>query len=76
MRGDANGINGRIYSHCKRCGERLLLNPENEFCIMCENDDLREKLAATELMLAQCRREKQALYAKLSNERAQNVGKA
>lgn len=63
----------RPLGRCGACGRKLLINPENGLCVMCENERLREELAEMELMLVQCRREKQALYAKLSSARAEGV---
>lgn len=36
---------------------------------MCEVEDLKQQILDRDLALAQCRREKQALYEKLSRER-------
>lgn len=63
----------RCFGRCSACGRKLLLNSDNGLCVMCEIGQLRDKIAELELMLSQCRREKQALYAKLSEARAQGV---
>lgn len=61
---------------CSKCGRTLLLNPENKLCVICELAWYKEKLIESELIIAQCRRERQSLYSKLSNERIQGMGKA
>ena len=55
---------------CAACGRKLLLEPQRNLCAMCEIDFLRQRLLETELALSQCRRDKQALYEKLSRARA------
>lgn len=63
----------KTMGKCLKCKRNLLLDAENGLCIICENDSLKEKIVELELMLVQCRREKQAIYAKLSIERAKMV---
>lgn len=48
--------------------EKLLLNDEG-LCLPCENDELRRQLVESDLILAQCRREKKELYNSLIAER-------
>lgn len=50
--------NGRAIGRCKLCGKKLLLN-----------DELRRQLVESDLILAQCRREKKELYNSLIAER-------
>lgn len=64
-------LTGREIGKCARCLKKLLLNPENDLCINCENEAQREKIAELELCLAQCRREKSQVYTTLINERKQ-----
>ena len=58
---------------CAKCRRKLLLNPDNGLCVMCENVSLKEKITELELSLVQSRREKQSLYEKLSQERTRGV---
>lgn len=60
--------NGRAIGRCKLCGKKLLLNDEG-LCLLCENDELRRQLVESDLILAQCRREKKELYNSLIAER-------
>ena len=60
--------NGRAIGRCKLCGKKLLLNDEG-LCLPCENDELRRQLVESDLILAQCRREKKELYNSLIAER-------
>ena len=69
-------MDGRQIGPCRRCRQKLLLNPENGMCVCCENDWLWEEINRRDFMLSQCRREKQELFVKLSQARAQNVGGA
>lgn len=66
-------MNDHAFGRCGACGRKLLLNPDNGLCVMCEISLLRGRIAELELRLSQCRKEKQALYAKLSEARAQGV---
>lgn len=63
----------RTFGRCAVCKRKLLLNADNGLCIMCEMAQMKARIVELELMLSQCRREKQALYAKLSDARAQGV---
>lgn len=66
-------MNKRPIACCRECKRKLLVNPQNGLCLMCENTCLRAKIGELELALVQARREKQALYAKLSAVRAEAV---
>lgn len=54
---------------CAVCRRHLFLDPDTNLCVMCELDNLKKQVQERDLALAQCRREKQALYEKLSQER-------
>jgi len=66
-------MQGREIGVCSRCKQKLLLDPETALCICCENDWLKEQLENRDLLIAQYRREKQELFTKLSQARAQSV---
>lgn len=60
----------REFGICVNCRRKLYLAPEKKLCVMCEIEDLKKQLVERDLALSQCRREKQALYGKLSQARA------
>lgn len=62
-------LRGYVFGTCKVCHDDLYLNPENNMCILCELDWLREQLAQKDLCLSQSRREKAEALHKLSDER-------
>lgn len=43
----------RIMGKCKSCYRRLLVNPENGYCLVCENEALKERIALLEFQLEQ-----------------------
>lgn len=66
-------VRTRTLAKCGRCKRRLLLNPDNNLCLCCEIDQLREQVAERDCIIASCRRERQNLLARLSKERAERA---
>ena len=66
-------MKNRQLGSCANCKRRLFLEPEKNLCVMCELEDLKQQLLERDLTLAQCRRDKQALYEKLSRERTREA---
>lgn len=42
-----------IMGKCKSCSRRLLVDPENGYCLVCENEILKERIALLEFQLEQ-----------------------
>lgn len=66
-------MKNRQFGICVNCKRKLFLEPEKKLCVMCEIEDLKKQVVERDLALSQCRREKQALYEKLSRERTREA---
>lgn len=66
-------MKNRQVGICVNCKRKLFLESEKKLCVMCEIEDLKQQLLERDLTLAQCRREKQVLYEKLSLERTREA---
>lgn len=62
------GIEDRAFGACVQCKQMLLLN-ENNLCIHCELNTLKEQVLQDEVEKARYRRKIAELYSKLNNER-------
>ncbi len=50
-----------VMARCKSCKRVRLINPENGFCILCENDALKERVSLLEFQLNECSKQKAEL---------------
>lgn len=60
----------RIIGKCKCCNRRLLVHPETGFCLVCENDALKERIALLEFQLEQKNKQMRTQFGG-NNERSQ-----
>lgn len=43
----------RVMGKCKKCNRRLLVQPETGYCLVCENEALKERVALLEFQIEQ-----------------------
>lgn len=43
--------NDRLMGRCVSCHRRLLINPETGYCLVCENEHLKERIELLEFQL-------------------------